>query len=416
MIPHLLLRDPESWTLDELNRLVLDQIPEGQRIEYKSTLLLDTKSQKVEVAKDISGLANGQGGWIFFGISEDESPEPLPTELSPIPAEGLQTRLENILDSALEPVPSYGAVTIKADEGSIIVVRVGQASGRPVMIQGYEQHRYFVRSGTRTRPMNATEVAAAHEAASNRAEGIRSRLARIPLRSNIAEIKSMRLPTSPELPWLPYVSLVVAAITGTDELIPRNQIGVANFAEDFDGYRENRPVRSGQQWTINAFGVIDQVSDPPPPKEQGVWDSVGAPVDPDDERLMKHRVAIYRIGVFEWAHRYAQDGIPSRSFADDVHNAFLYAGRVFDQVGFANQLKIWLRIEHAEDANLLLAHSMELQSRAPGTDIVEYSTEAEAERLLRDPTSITHSALDAIWQGFGIERCSLFDGDGAWIE
>jgi Putative DNA-binding domain len=416
MISHLLLRAPDSWTLDDVNRLVLDQIPEGQRIEYKSALVLDTKSQKIEVSKDISGLANGQGGWIFFGIAEDESPEPLPTGLSPLPAIGLQTRLENILDSALDPIPDYEAVTIKAGEGSVILVRVAQASGRPVMIQGYEQHRYFVRSGTRTRPMNATEVATAHEAASNRAEGIRSRLAKVPIRPNIAEVKRMRLITSPELPWLPYASLVVAAITGTDELISRSKIGVASFAEDFDGYRDNRPVRSGRQWSINAFGLIDQVSDPPPPREEGVWAPAGVEVDPDDERLMKHRVAIYRIGVFEWAHRYAQDGIPSRSLADDIHNALLYAGRVFDRAGFANQLKIWLRIENAEEANLRLAHSLELQSRAPGTDILEYSTEAEVERLLRDPTSVTHSAMDAIWQGFGIERCLLFDNHGAWIE
>jgi len=415
MKAHLLLRDPSSWTLNDLDQLILEQIPEGQRIEYKGTLLLDTKGQKVEVAKDISGMANGQGGWIIFGISEDDSPEPIPTELSPISAPGLQTRLENILDSALEPVPAYDAVTIKDGDGVVIVVRVSQASGNPVMVQGYEQHRYFIRSGTRTRPMNATEVAAAHAAADRRIQDIRSRLVGIPLRSNIAEVKRFNLITSPELPWLPYASLVVAAITGANELIPRGQIGETSFEEGFDGYIENRPVRTGQPWSINAFGLLDERSDPPPPKDQGIYVSAGAAVGPDDERLMRHRVAIYRVGVFEWAHRYAQDGIPSRSFAYDIHNALLYAGRIFDAVGFANHVKIWTRIENADDAHLLLASNSELQTRAPGTDILEHSTEAEVGQLL-DPAFITRDAMDALWQGFGIERCTLFDSEGRWGE
>jgi hypothetical protein len=412
----MLLRDPHEWTLDQVERFVAEQIPEGQRIEYKASLQLESKRQKAELAKDISGFANAQGGWIFFGVAEDDSAEPLPSSITPIPATGLQTKLENILDTTLEPIPSYVAATVQIDgAGVVILVRVAAHSGRPVMVQGYDQHRYFVRSGTRTRPMNANEVADAHMAASQRASEVHQKLADLPLRSDIAEVQGMHLITSPDLPWLPYVSVVVAAIDGKAELIDREQITQDSFSESTEGYRSDRTVRSGHRWAINAFGLLDELSDPPPPQEQSLYVSVGVPVSQDDERFMHHRVAIYRAGVVEWAHRYPEEfGIPSRSFADDVHNSLLYAARVFDEVGFAGPVMLWVRIENAENAQLLLARDADLDARTPGIDVVGYSTEVEADRLLIDPTPTVHDAMHAIWQGFGLDRCSLFDAAGSW--
>jgi hypothetical protein len=88
MLPRMLLSDPSEWSLDEVRELISGQVPEGQRLDYKRELHLDNKAQKAEVAKDISGMANAQGGWIVFGVSEDESPEPLPSEITPVPADG----------------------------------------------------------------------------------------------------------------------------------------------------------------------------------------------------------------------------------------------------------------------------------------------------------------------------------------
>jgi predicted HTH transcriptional regulator len=116
--------------------LLVDQLPEGQRLEYKAALLLDSRKQKAEAAKDISGMANAQGGWIIFGIAEGDGEEPLPSQATPLPATGLQTRLENILDTSLEPIPDYQAATISIEEGVVIVVRVSKGT-QPVMVQGY---------------------------------------------------------------------------------------------------------------------------------------------------------------------------------------------------------------------------------------------------------------------------------------
>src|SRR5262249_27607105 len=145
---------------------------------------------KAEVAKDVSGFANAQGGWLLYGIDEDDSAEPRPKAVDPISEEGLQTRLENVLDSALEPRASFHAATIQVDGGVVIVVPVEPRLGAPIMVQGYREYRYYRRSGTRTIRMSATEVAEAHATAKGREEALFETLGSLPLKSRITRNRS----------------------------------------------------------------------------------------------------------------------------------------------------------------------------------------------------------------------------------
>jgi schlafen family protein len=416
MLPRILLRNPHDWTLAEVRQLIDERIPEGQRIDYKAELHLDSKAQKAEAAKDVSGMANAQGGWLIFGVAEDESPEPLPVALTPLPAAGLQTRLENILDSALEPVPSYEAVSIAAENGVVIALRVAKTKGPPVMVQGYGQNRYFVRAGTRTRPMNATEVAKAHAAASRQGERVIERLDGLPLVATIGP--GFRPIPMDNMEATPVACVVVAAIDGSAEPIGRAEIQPHAFEESGEGYRAGRRVHSGRTWTINAFGLLDEERLAPPSPSAGVGGLLDLrQVDPDDDRLKVHRVGIYRSGVVEWAHRYPQEQvIPYVSLADDVHNVLLYAARIFELVGYLGRLQIWVRVEHAAKAALDLPLDWDQAACAPGVDELESSHEVSTEDLLSDPTPTVRAAMDALWQGFGIARCLLFDAEGNWAD
>jgi hypothetical protein len=413
----MLLAEPDEWGLDEVAELISGRIPEGQRLDYKRELHLDAKAQKAEVAKDISGMGNAQGGWIIFGIAEDGSEEPLPAKIVPLAADGSQTRLENILDSALEPVPRYGMATIAAEDGVVLVVKVRKAAGRPVMVQGFGQHRYFLRSGTRTRPMNAEEVARAHRIADLRSELTSARLHDLPLIANVAG--NMVMPTMDDMQARPVACVVLAAIDGPEDLIGRSMIAKERFAESREGYRGDRGVRSGATWTINKFGLVEEESEAPPPEpDSGHGLVVGAyrQVSPNDDRLKVHRVAIYRAGVVEWAHRYRREqALPSRSLAYDVHDALLYAARVLDDVGYVGRVATWVRVEHAEEAELALPAGWDVTSHRPGVSELGVSEEVENEEILSDPTPLVRNAMDAIWQGFELERCHLFDAEGRWV-
>ena len=45
-----------DWTEADLQQLIAQQIDEGQRIEYKEQLSLQTKAERRDAAKDVSGM------------------------------------------------------------------------------------------------------------------------------------------------------------------------------------------------------------------------------------------------------------------------------------------------------------------------------------------------------------------------
>lgn len=357
-------------------------------------------------------MANAQGGWIIFGISEDDSPDPLPVTLTPLNATGLQTRLENIVDSAIEPVPEYQAATIHTDQGVVLLVRIDPAAGMPSMVQGYDQNRYFIRSGTRTRPMNASEVAKAHTAAQKKAEDVRERLRGLPLIAGIGP--EMRILPIGEVETAPVICLVVAAMDAPEELVDRSLIRRDSFPENDDRHRAGRLIRK-PPWSITTFGLMEEESLPPPPPS-GPF-SIGFDIQADDDRLKTHRLGVYRAGVVEWARRYPRGALlPSTSMADDLQNSFLFAAQVFAEVKYFGRLKVWVLLDYAEGATLELPAGWDMSPSAPRVSTLEFICEVASDRLSADPTPITRAALDAIWQGFGLSRCFLFDENGTWRE
>jgi hypothetical protein len=403
---HLLRKDPEAWVIDDVQALVDNQLPEGQRVEYKRELHLDTKTQKSEAAKDVSGFANAQGGILIYGVDEDESDEPLPTEVQPLAEPGLRTRLENVLDSVLEPVPDYRIGVVPAGDGYVMVVSVKAHGGRPVMDQGYGEYRYFRRSGTRTRPMSADEIAASHVAAVSRRRRLDARLIDLPIVASAVsgavttdELDRLRM-HAPEP--TPFHSVIVASLDGPDELIGPEWMTKHAFEEDTQGHRGGggRTIRSGYGFRITAHGLVEHVA------LEG---------EAPEQDLVQLRVAIYRAGVVEWVRRYSRDfQIPSRSLAEDVFNALRYAGQVFTEVGYGGDVVVWVRIDNATDATLAIARDYDFDAKPARVSAVSAEAEVSVHDLREDTTGVTRRAMDRIWQGFNHPRCLLFDESGEW--
>lgn len=266
--------------------------------------------------------------------------------------------------------------------------------------------------------MDAGEVARAHTLAELRGEQALDRLRELPLVSNVAG--HMVLPDMAEMVATPVACVVVAAIEGPAEVIARATITKQAFPESGEGYLGKGRVRGGLPWTINKFGLVEEESEAPPPDPalgHGYVVAGYRQVGADDDRLKVHRVAVYRAGVVEWIHRY-RDGqmLPSRSLAHDVHDALLYAARILDQAGYVGEVATWVQIEHAEQAELGVASGWDIEPRSPGVEELAFSEELDNDELLHDPAPVVRRAMDAIWQGFGVERCHLFDAEGGWTE
>ena len=404
----LFLKDADSWTADDLGALVEAKIPEGMRVEYKRDLKLDKKSQKAELAKDVSGLANAQGGWLFFGITEDESSEPLPAAIEPLPTTGLQTNIENVLDTTLEPRPEFHASTIEVNGGVAIVMRIEPRTGNPIMLQGYGEYRYYRRNGTKTRQMTGTEVSEAYVAANERRDALSQVLEHLPLASRVARSRTtdeLRLAANGEKKpeWLPLAAVVVAAIDCPRPLLKPGHLSPDAFPEPSNGQRTKPPehVRPPGRWTLDAYGL----------HQEDIYE-VG------ELKRLAHRVAIFREGVFEWARRYRFDDprIPGKTLATDVHDALRYAAEVFAEVGYFGRLETHIRIDNAEKAIPDIPREWDLAVRTANVEWMSHFQEASVDELRVDPTPVVREAMNLIWQGFGVASCPYFDTSGAWLE
>ena len=88
--------------LDAVKRLIDTRIPESTSLEYKSELHLDSTEDRRELLKDLTGMGNGGGGSIIFGMQEEAGTN-VAKELSPLGNSSIVSQIEDIVRSAVHP-------------------------------------------------------------------------------------------------------------------------------------------------------------------------------------------------------------------------------------------------------------------------------------------------------------------------
>ena len=146
-----LLSDQElsEW----VHNLVTQKQPESIFLDYKETVTTNSRSDKREIAKDVSSFANERGGVVLYGIPEErENDEPVPVNISDIgmdPVSGLPQVIEDTLVGALIPrLPELRVreVSLVKPPGKVIyLVWHPESWEAPHMIHAYGEHRYYRR-------------------------------------------------------------------------------------------------------------------------------------------------------------------------------------------------------------------------------------------------------------------------------
>jgi hypothetical protein len=155
-----------------LEGLVADHIPESQVLEYKSALELDTRSEKGELLKDLTGMGNGGGGSVLFGVDEDDEGRGTAQDLTPLTDATLGGRVENVVRAGVQPPLLYELRAIQVAEGVVIEASIEPSPLGPYMVGSYgdTEGRYFKRHGTNVDQMSEQEVRDAYALAERAAE------------------------------------------------------------------------------------------------------------------------------------------------------------------------------------------------------------------------------------------------------
>lgn len=152
----------EFKTIEDLQSLIDNEIEESTELEYKSSFAIDdeNKKWKKELAKDVSAMANSNGGTIIYGIRQKagENGHAVPNELLPIPfVEMSKDKLSQLLSSNIQPVIDNVEITVitKDKESGFFVVQIPQSN---TVHQNKLTHLYYKRRNATIEVMEDYEI------------------------------------------------------------------------------------------------------------------------------------------------------------------------------------------------------------------------------------------------------------------
>jgi predicted HTH transcriptional regulator len=138
--------DFDSISESDLAELVSAQVPEGASLEYKKELYGNSDSDKKELLKDVSALANTNGGHLVIGVEEKDGVANSILSISESNPDSELLRMEQIVRSGIEP-PIIGikmrAVSL-TEGGYAIVCRIPKSWIGPHRVVAKNHNRFYL--------------------------------------------------------------------------------------------------------------------------------------------------------------------------------------------------------------------------------------------------------------------------------
>jgi len=122
-----------SASMSDIEQLVSDVICESRRLEYKSAWWGENDEARREMLRDISALANADGGYIVIGVETETGVGAgdleCPTRLAGVPRANYQERIvRSCRDNFDPPCVGIDAAQIEyGDDRAIVIVKVPRA-------------------------------------------------------------------------------------------------------------------------------------------------------------------------------------------------------------------------------------------------------------------------------------------------
>lgn len=131
---------------EHIKKLVASGAYEDSNLELKQQPYGKSDSDKKELLKDITGFANGLGGDLIIGISENNGQASDIISIEPATAELELQRIENIIGSGVEPrIPNLRMKVLDIEGKNIIIIRILKSPGAPHRVSFQNQNRFFIR-------------------------------------------------------------------------------------------------------------------------------------------------------------------------------------------------------------------------------------------------------------------------------
>ncbi len=152
--------DFENIGESDIQELCTGGVPEGLRIEYKREIYGGSDADKKEALKDISALANADGGHLIIGV---ECQNGLPTGVRGIEVPNTDEailRLEQLARSGIEPriIGIRTRAIVLANGHYCFVMRIPKSWAAPHRVSAYGTNRYWIRNSSGAHEASVEEL------------------------------------------------------------------------------------------------------------------------------------------------------------------------------------------------------------------------------------------------------------------
>lgn len=165
----------ENLVESDLQSLVDDGVREAKTVEYKRSLPGNSDAEKKEFLADVSSFANAAGGYLIYGVEENEG---IPTKivgLEDVDADAEILRLENTIRNGMDPkIPGILTRAVNVTSGTAIVMHIPRSFALPHAVDYKGRWRFYSRNSAGKHPLDVAELRAAFALSESSAERLRS--------------------------------------------------------------------------------------------------------------------------------------------------------------------------------------------------------------------------------------------------
>jgi hypothetical protein len=137
-------------SIKDIHLLIENGNIENKELEFKKELSLQSDSEKKEFLADISAFLNSSGGYIIFGLDEENGRAKEIIGIHTENIDALKNRIDNIIRDGLEPMNSYiniKEILLKENE-YVIIIEIPKSWYFPVMVTYQNTSRFYGRNSS----------------------------------------------------------------------------------------------------------------------------------------------------------------------------------------------------------------------------------------------------------------------------
>jgi len=183
-------------SIEDIETVVGAKIPESRTVDYKLEVHPATDAGNKEFLRDVSAFANTVGGYLIYGVAEEEG---VPIGIKGVEVDDfdkLKLRCESLLRTGVDPVirgVDFHAVDFK-DSKKVIVVQVPKSVARPHVVKIKKHFKFYGRNSSGVHMLEVDDLRRAFLASETLATRIRTfrndRLAQIATGEGHMQIES----------------------------------------------------------------------------------------------------------------------------------------------------------------------------------------------------------------------------------